>query len=71
MENVIVNEATCESCGRIFMAASKRYYCSHCDKYFHICPSCSDNKAKCRFCSIPLKRKMEPQRSRQRVRSLA
>ena len=70
MEKATVSEATCESCGRVFMAASKRYYCSHCDKYFHICPSCSGVKANCRFCGIPLKRRVEPRKIRTRVTSL-
>ena len=68
MDKTNVFEATCESCGRVFMAASKRYYCTHCDKYYHVCPSCSDKLAKCRFCGIPLKKKVEPQKLK-RVRT--
>jgi len=61
MENIHTNEATCESCGRVFQASAKRYYCSHCNKYYYVCSSCADAKAKCRFCGIPLKRRVEPQ----------
>ena len=61
MENENMNDATCESCGRVFLATTKRYYCSHCNKYYYVCTSCADEHAKCRFCSIPLKRKSEPQ----------
>lgn len=58
------NEATCESCGRIFTAGVKRYYCSNCNKYFHVCPTCGKAHAKCRFCGVQLKRKSEPQMTR-------
>jgi hypothetical protein len=63
MEKERINEATCETCGRIFSASVKRYYCSHCNKYYHVCSSCAEADAKCRFCGIPLKRKTEPQLS--------
>lgn len=61
MINEKISEATCETCGRVFKASVKRYYCSHCNKYFYVCPSCAEAEAKCRFCGVPLKRKTEPQ----------
>lgn len=54
-------EATCDSCGRLFEAAIKRFHCSHCDKFFHVCPSCVEKQPKCRFCGVPLKKRREPQ----------
>lgn len=70
MENTNLNEVTCDSCARLYKAASKRHYCSHCDKYYYICQSCADSAPKCRFCGVPLKRKSEPQVSRARRRQL-
>ncbi len=59
-----LKDVTCESCGGVFKSGIKRYYCSHCDKYYHICGSCADFRPKCRFCSIPLVKKREPQKQR-------
>lgn len=56
------NEVTCDCCARLFVAAKRRYYCFHCNKYFHVCPTCVENPdklPKCRFCGIPLKKKNE------------
>ena len=66
-----LNEVTCESCGRPFMATLKRYYCDHCDRYFHVCPTCGSDLPKCRFCGIPLKKKNESRIIRTRIRSAA
>ena len=61
MENENMNEATCECCGRVYLASVQRHFCSHCNKYYYVCNSCADSQAKCRFCGIPLKRKSKPQ----------
>jgi len=57
---MMVQEATCDSCGRIYTSPAKRHYCGHCDKYYYICSSCEERRAKCRYCNIPLQRKREP-----------
>ena len=59
-----VNEATCDTCGRLFMTTVKRFHCSHCDRYFHVCPSCRSEIPKCRYCGVVLKRKSETQPNR-------
>jgi len=61
VEKITTSEATCDNCARVFQATAKRYYCSHCNKYFYICTGCAEMEPKCRFCGIPLKRRTEPQ----------
>ncbi|MBI9097731.1 MAG: hypothetical protein JEY91_04610 [Spirochaetaceae bacterium] len=60
MEKESVNEATCDNCARVFAATAKRYYCTHCNKFYYICNSCVEAEPKCRHCGIPLKRRTEP-----------
>ena len=55
-----LKEVTCDCCSRPFMAVRRRAYCFHCNKYFYVCPSCASNLPKCRYCGIPLARKIEP-----------
>jgi hypothetical protein len=70
MENNHTKEATCDNCSRVFQATVKRHYCSHCNKYYYVCNSCADSNAKCRFCGIPLKRRVEPQVTRLERRAM-
>ncbi len=59
MEKILETYVTCDNCARLFKETMRRYYCVHCDKYFYICPTCSENGAHCRYCGVPLKRSTE------------
>jgi hypothetical protein len=59
MDYQIENLTTCDNCGRLYNGSVRQYYCSHCDKYFYICPSCALAGAHCKYCAIALKHSVE------------
>jgi hypothetical protein len=63
MNTKIEKMLTCDNCARLYNGKVRRHYCSHCDKYFYICPACSAKGAHCRFCGVPLKNSVEKRKA--------
>jgi hypothetical protein len=60
MAVIVDNIVTCDICGRLFKEVRKRYFCTHCKKYYYVCPICKEIASKCSYCGISLMRKSEP-----------
>jgi hypothetical protein len=55
-----LKEATCDCCRTVYRAVNKKYYCSHCNKYYYVCNRCSEELPQCPGCGVPLKKKSLP-----------
>ena len=54
-------QATCDICAKPFIAKRKRWWCEHCNKFFHVCFEDSQkDKIPCPGCGSRLKKKAEP-----------